>query len=74
MKKIERALKLPRHPKESFFLWGPRQAGKSSLLKEFYSDSYYIDLLMTSEYLKYLEKPWLLREELLSFIEDEKLV
>ena len=71
--KLKRILKLSKQPKESFFLWGPRLAGKSSLLKELYPDSYYIDLLMTSEYLKYLEKPWLLREELLLFIEDKKL-
>ncbi len=73
MKKIERILKLPKQLKESFFFWGPRQAGKSSLLKELYPDSYYIDLLMTSEYLKYLEKPWLLREELLILIENKNL-
>lgn len=74
MKKlIKRILRLPKQLKESFFLWGPRQAGKSSLLKELYLGSYYIDLLMTSEYLKYLEKPWLLREELLVSIENKKL-
>jgi predicted AAA+ superfamily ATPase len=29
---LERALRLPRRPTISFFLWGPRQTGKSSLL------------------------------------------
>ncbi len=66
MAQIKRLLKLPKKPQESFFLWGPRQTGKSSLLKELYSDSFYVDLLQTSEYLKYLEKPWLLREEIIA--------
>jgi predicted AAA+ superfamily ATPase len=36
---LERCLKLPRRPKTSFFLWGPRQAGKSSLLQAAYPDA-----------------------------------
>jgi predicted AAA+ superfamily ATPase len=31
---IDRALRLPLDGKEMFFLWGPRQAGKSTLLKK----------------------------------------
>lgn len=72
MNEIKRLLKLPNDPKESFFLWGPRQTGKSFLLKELYPDSFYVDLLKTSEYLKYLEQPWLLREELQSIIKSKK--
>ena len=59
-----RALNLPKNPSQSFFLWGPRQTGKSSLLKKQYPKSIYIDLLQTNTYIKYLEKPYLLREEL----------
>lgn len=72
MENIERSLKLPSNPEESFFLWGSRQTGKSSLLKSTYPDSLYIDLLQTSNYFKYLEKPWLLREELQQFTKTEK--
>ncbi len=66
MTEIKRLLKLPTKPQESFFLWGPRQTGKSFLLREKYPNSLYIDLLRTSDYLKYLEQPWLLREEVIA--------
>lgn len=61
---IRRALSLPARPKQSFFLWGPRQAGKSSLLKATYPDARTIDLLLTGEYVRYLRQPGLLRDEL----------
>ncbi len=61
---FERALRLPSSPKESFFLWGPRQVGKSTLLKTVYPDARRIDLLRSDQYLRYLERPALLREEL----------
>lgn len=61
---IKRDLKLEKNPKNSFFLWGPRQTGKSSLLKATYPNSRYIDLLNANVYIKYLNKPWLLREEI----------
>jgi uncharacterized protein len=62
--KITRLMELAKEPQASFFLWGPRQAGKSFLLKEKYPDSIYIDMLKTNIFLKYLEAPYLLREEL----------
>ena len=70
---ISRALKLIQEPKKSFFLWGPRQTGKSSLLKSRYSKSLYIDFLNTNIYLKYLEAPNLLREELIQKLEKSEL-
>lgn len=48
--------------KESAFLWGPRQTGKSTLLKKLYPDSLYIDLLLSSEYGRFLRNPSMLRE------------
>ena len=62
---IQRKLQLPAKPKESFFLWGPRQSGKSMLLKADYPDAIWYDLLKTDLYVQLLEKPSLLREELL---------
>ena len=48
--------------KESAFLWGVRQAGKSTLLKELYPDSLYFDLLKADEFNRFVTNPSLLRE------------
>lgn len=61
---IGRALHLPALPAESFFLWGPRQVGKSSLLAATYPDARTVDLLRTDESMRYLREPGLLRDEL----------
>lgn len=61
---IERRLTLPPPARETFFLWGPRQTGKSSLLSYCYPDSLWIDLLKSDEYRRYLQNPERLREEL----------
>ncbi len=50
--------------KESAFLWGARQTGKSTLLKSLYPKSPYYDLLKSDEYLRLSRRPSLLREEL----------
>ena len=52
----------PRSGKTSFFLWGARQTGKSTLLKSRYPSSIYIDLLKSDEHYKYLRSPALLRQ------------
>ena len=46
--------------KESAFLWGARQTGKSTLLKSLFPDSIYIDLLLAGEYNRFLSNPDLL--------------
>ncbi len=61
---IERILTLPPPSDETFFLWGPRQTGKSTLLKACYPQSRWIDLLQADVFRRYLERPELLREEL----------
>jgi predicted AAA+ superfamily ATPase len=68
---IQRKLQLPTQPKESFFLWGPRQSGKSMLLGATYPDAVWYDLLKTDRYVRLLERPSLLREELL-YAQGEK--
>jgi len=59
----KRIAKLPRNA--SFFLFGPRQVGKSTLIKESFKEeeSFYINLLINREYRKYLAEPSLLRHE-----------
>src|SRR3990172_6183208 len=68
---IRRKLQLPAKPKESFFLWGHRQSGKSMLLGATYPDAVWYDLLKTDLYVRLLERPSLLREELL-YAQGEK--
>jgi hypothetical protein len=61
---LERKLQLPPPGKETFFLWGPRQTGKSTLLRSKYPDAVWIDLLKAEEYRRYLSNPEYLRQEL----------
>ena len=51
--------------KDSTFLWGARQTGKSTLLKSLYPDAPYFDLLLADEFDRFLRNPSLLREILL---------
>jgi len=62
---IERILKLPEYGTETFFLWGPRQTGKSTLLRKAYPGAYWIDLLKAEEFRRYLHHPEWLRSEIL---------
>lgn len=52
--------------KETCFLWGARQTGKSTLIKELFPDSPRYDLLLSDEYGRLRTRPALLREELLA--------
>jgi len=52
--------------KESAFLWGARQTGKSTLLKALFPESIYFDLLLSNEYDRFIRNPALLREILLA--------
>jgi predicted AAA+ superfamily ATPase len=61
---FRRNLVLPPAGRETFFLWGPRQTGKTTLLRDAYGDAVWVDLLKADEYRRYLERPELLREEL----------
>jgi predicted AAA+ superfamily ATPase len=60
---IQRSLVLPPRPKYSFFLWGPRQTGKTTLLRSTYPDAYWIDLLDTDTLIRLTQRPARLREE-----------
>jgi len=48
--------------KESTFLWGARQTGKSTLLKKLFPECLYFDLLLASEYNRFIGNPSLLKE------------
>ena len=60
---FKRNLKLPSAGSETFFLWGPRQVGKSALLMQSYPDARWIDLLKNEEFRRYAARPELLRQE-----------
>lgn len=60
---FERNLRLPPPGTETFFLWGPRQAGKTTLLKAQYGDCRWIDLLKADEFRRYVVNPEFLRQE-----------
>lgn len=51
---------------ESCFLWGPRQTGKTTLLKELFPDAPFYDLLLSDQYGRLQMQPSLLRQELLA--------
>lgn len=59
-----RAMALPNPPRESFFLWGPRQTGKSTLLRQTYPDATRVDLLTAREFARFSRDPGLLREDI----------
>lgn len=61
---FDRSIDLPAKPSTSFFLWGPRQTGKSSLLKVRYPHAVWIDLCKSDEFVRYSHRPELLRQEL----------
>ena len=61
---FQRLLSLPEPGTETFFLWGPRQAGKSTLLRQRYPDGVWVDLLKADEFRRYATRPEQLREEL----------
>ena len=55
---------MPEPGAETFFLWGPRQAGKSTLLRQRYPDGVWVDLLKADDFRRYVARPELLRQEL----------
>jgi len=61
---FKRLLALPRPGTETFFLWGPRQTGKSTLLRGIYGDQRWVDLLKADEFRRYVARPEFLRQEL----------
>ena len=67
---FKRALKLPQS--HSFLLWGARQTGKSTLLKQHFNKKkfankvLFLDLLLSEQYRRYSTHPEFLRDEVLS--------
>ncbi len=64
MDRIKRKCKLNNDLKESAFLFGARQTGKSTFLRENFSNAFYLDLLDTELKLRLSKRPGLLYEML----------
>ena len=60
---LSRLLSLKDIADDSIFLWGPRQTGKSTLLRQLFPDAPYYDLLKSDVFAKYKLRPSQLREE-----------
>ena len=52
--------------KKSLFLFGPRQTGKTTLLKKMFPRSPFYNLLLADQFLKVSQRPQIIREELLA--------
>lgn len=61
-----REINISNQIEQSFFLWGPRQSGKSTLLRERFSEAFRVDLLRSAEFVRYTRDPGRLAEELRS--------
>ena len=60
---FNRIQKLTLSLEESCFFWGPRQTGKSTLLKSLFPKSRIYDLLLSSQYERLIRHPGIIREE-----------
>lgn len=60
----KRILNLPKN--QSFLLLGPRQTGKTTLLKKLFPRAYWIDFLKSEIYRRYAAYPEALRQEVIS--------
>ncbi len=60
--------------KETAFLWGVRQSGKTTLLKSLFPNSIYIDLLLSNEFFRFKSNPDLLRQIIDANIPDEPVI
>jgi predicted AAA+ superfamily ATPase len=69
---INRILKIDLPFSQSAFLWGARKTGKTTYLKDAYSESIYYDFLKTDLFFEFSKRPYLLREQLLA--KDERLL
>jgi predicted AAA+ superfamily ATPase len=67
---FQRWLNIDLPERSSCFLWGPRQTGKSTLLRERFPHSRRYDLLLSDEYRRLLHQPALFREECLALVRN----
>lgn len=71
---IQRFLELNESQEDSIFLWGARQTGKSTLLKDKFPDAKYYDLLLPKTYSRLQRNPELLIEDLADATEKDIII
>ena len=71
---IKRILNLHNEDNDSIFLWGARQVGKTTLIKETYPNAVYYDLLRAKEFERLQRNPSLLSEDLETLNNGETVV
>jgi len=59
----QRILDLKLSSEETCFLWGPRQTGKSTLLRTLFPNAKVYDLLLSDQYRRFIADPSILRQE-----------
>ncbi|MCL2435658.1 MAG: DUF4143 domain-containing protein [Lentimicrobiaceae bacterium] len=71
---INRILNLDNIHNDSTFVWGARQVGKTTLIKEAYPDATYYDLLQAKDFERLLRNPSLLSEDLATLNNGDTVV
>ncbi|MGM0681329.1 MAG: ATP-binding protein, partial [Thermodesulfobacteriota bacterium] len=72
MEEIKRLLTIDLPPGQSAFLWGARRTGKTTLLKQQFANSIFIDFLQTDIFIEYSKSPFLLRERLQARLQEAR--
>lgn len=70
MESYKRILDLEEVTRKSLFLFGPRQTGKTYLLKQRFPEALYYDLLQSGVYLNLSIRPSILRQESLQYLDE----
>jgi predicted AAA+ superfamily ATPase len=73
-KMINRILNLGNAYNDSTFVWGARQVGKTTLIRETYPNSVYYDLLRAKEFERLQRNPSLLSEDLATLNDGDTVV
>ena len=60
---IKRILDFDLAATETSFLWGPRQTGKTTLLRHLFPEAHRYDLLLADQYRRLVQDPTLIRQE-----------
>ncbi|MBR5665496.1 MAG: AAA family ATPase, partial [Bacteroidales bacterium] len=71
---LHRILSLNDVENDSLFLWGPRQTGKSTLLKQLFPNVPYYDLLKSDVYAQYKLQPSMFSNECMMLEEGSMVI